>query len=79
MSEVRINCWAAAYEADTLQIELVVNCLANMIGKTDGSMQLACLKLAGFGSLETEDDVNFSGLTYPLPSGCQLVVKGVNT
>ena len=41
-----MNCWTAAFEADTLQIELVVNCLANIIGKTDGSMQLACLKLS---------------------------------
>ena len=32
MPDPRINCWTAAYEADTLQIELVVNCLANMIG-----------------------------------------------
>ena len=31
--DARINCWTAAYEADTLQIELVVNVFANMIGK----------------------------------------------
>ena len=41
-----MNCWAVAFEADMLKIELVVNCLANIIGKTDGSMQLACLRLS---------------------------------
>ena len=57
MPDARINCWTAAYEADMLQIELVVNCQSKMIGKTDGSMQLACL--SGFESLETEVHVNF--------------------
>ena len=58
MRDARINSWTAAYEADMLQIVLVVNCLANRIGKTASN-------LAGFGSLETEVHVIFSGLTYP--------------
>ena len=48
-----------------LQIKLVVNCLANMIGNTEGSMQLACLKPSWVRGLETEVHVNFSELTYP--------------
>ena len=42
-----------------VQIELVVNCPANIIGKTDGSMSWLASDLAWFGSLETEVHVNF--------------------
>ena len=44
MLEARIDCRAAAYEADMLQIERVVDCLVNIIGEIGGSVQLVCLK-----------------------------------
>ena len=44
MPEVSIDCWTAAHEADTLQIEHVVDCLVNIIGEIARSVQLVCLK-----------------------------------
>ena len=77
MPYARINCWTAAYEVDKLQIELVVNCLANMLGKTDGSMQLACLKpsrVREFRDCISRFMLHFSGFTYPFTVG--LSVRG---
>ena len=39
-----IDCWTAAHEANTIQIERVVDCLVNIIGEIAWSVQLVCLK-----------------------------------
>ena len=60
MLDARINCWTAAFEADKLQIELVVNSLANIIRKKQtGQCSWLASNLAWFGILETDVHVNF--------------------
>ena len=44
MPEVSIDCWTAAPETDTIQIEHVVNCLVNIIWEIARSVQSVCLK-----------------------------------